>query len=884
MSLKNKLFLLIISLSTIALIISSYITLEVVEDIFHTQRVKDIAQDKKIIDATIKNIKENTSEISKQIASDEDIVNSLNLISNYENPVEYIPEIYDFEKRAILENTQKWIKESDNYTLTIFDKEKNLILINRKHQSKKDFGYVSYSNGAKKFTDYFTKEFIKTPFVLNVNNTDFSFYQMDNEYFIKFTTPVVLDSNIIGFVRVGYSLNSDFITFLNNKLGTLVVLKSKDKYIYDNQIDSIELNKRLNSDDYFVEEHTVIDDAISLKSMFIFDQKRLHSQLTKTYLQVFLVWILILVITFFVSFRFIKRVIVEPLDNLKESIKNIKNNKYDEIKIDKYDEISGITRDFNKLSKTLQDNISFLNSYKSVMDEGSIVTKSDLKGNITYANDNFYKVTGYSKKETIGSPHNIVRDPTAPKSVFENLWKTIKSKKVWKGILKNKKKDGSFYWVDIVIQPILNSKEEIIEYIAVRHEITELVKQREKLNDLVSKDLLTNLGNRFKLTNDIKNNSKNSIAILNVDNFRQVNDFYGHIFGDKLIKKISKILSSLIASQDQYKLYRLQGDEFVILTEQNSNDLFYDRVRNIVNFISNDNIEVDAEQLSVKLTAAISYEANDKILQTADMALQIARKKNIDIVIYSEDNSLNKEYENNLKWTKKIKIAIEEDRVVPFFQPIVNNLNNSNEKYESLIRILEDDKVISPYFFLEISKKTKYYNMLTKIMLEKSFKMFYDKEFEFSVNLTIDDILNVEIQDYIFELLNKYGIGKRVVFEIVESESIENFNQVVSFIRNVKGFGCKIAIDDFGTGYSNFEYLMKLEADYIKIDGSMIKNIDTDNNAKMVVETIVNFAKKMNMKTIAEFVENEEILKIVNELGIDYSQGYYFSAPKPELD
>ncbi len=162
--------------------------------------------------------------------------------------------------------------------------------------------------------------------------------------------------------------------------------------------------------------------------------------------------------------------------------------------------------------------------------------------------------------------------------------------------------------------------------------------------------------------------------------------------------------------------------------------------------------------------------------------------------------------------------------------------------------------------------------------------MFHKKEFEFSVNLTIDDILNIEIQDYIFELLNKYGIGERVVFEIVESESIENFNQVVSFIRNVKEFGCKIAIDDFGTGYSNFEYLMKLEADYIKIDGSMIKNIDTDNNAKMVVETIVNFAKKMNMKTIAEFVENEEILKIVNELGIDYSQGYYFSAPKPELD
>lgn len=884
MSLKNKLFILIISLSTIALMISSYITLEVVDDIFHTQRVKDITHDEKIIDATIENVKNNTLQISKQIAKDQDIVNSLNLISNYENRVDYIPEIYDFEKRTMLVSTQKWIKESDNYTLSIFDKDANLILINRKHKAKKDFGYISYHNGLKNFIDYHTKESIKIPFVLSVNNVDYNFYQTNNEYFIKFTTPVVLDGNIIGYIRVGYSVDSSFVTFLNSKLTTYVVLKSNGNYIYDNKIDNEELNEKLQSKDNFIQEYTIIDNNPSLQSIFIFDQKNLNNQLIKTYLKVFVVWILILVITFFVSFSFIKRLIVEPLENLKESIKNIKNNKYEEIKVDKYDEISGITKDFNKLSKTLKDNISFLNSYKAIMDEGSIVTKSDLKGNITYANNNFYKVSGYSKNETLGSPHNIVRDPKTPKSIFKNLWKTIQAKKVWKGILKNRKKDGSYYWVDIVIQPILNSKDEIIEYIAVRHEITELVQQREKLDDLVNKDLLTNLGNRFRLTNDIHKNQRNSIAILNVDNFRQVNDFYGHAFGDKLIKKISEILSSLISSKNQYKLYRLQGDEFVILGEQKSNDLFYERIKNIVNFISNENIEVQTEQLSVKLTAAISFESNDKILQTADMALQIARKKNIDIVIYNEENSLNKEYENNLKWTKKIKIAIEEDRVVPFFQPIVNNSNNSYEKYESLIRILEDDKVISPYFFLEISKKTKYYNILTKIMLDKSFKMFHKKEFEFSVNLTIDDILNAEIQDYIFELLNKYGIGERVVFEIVESESIENFSQVVSFIKNVKDFGCKIAIDDFGTGYSNFEYLMKLEADYIKIDGSMIKNIDTDTNARMVVETIVNFAKKMNMKTIAEFVENETILDIVNELGIDYSQGYHFSAPKQELN
>jgi len=168
-------------------------------------------------------------------------------------------------------------------------------------------------------------------------------------------------------------------------------------------------------------------------------------------------------------------------------------------------------------------------------------------------------------------------------------------------------------------------------------------------------------------------------------------------------------------------------------------------------------------------------------------------------------------------------------------------------------------------------------------MIKKSFDTFKDTDLEFSVNLTIEDILNKDIKLYIFAMLKEYNIGKRVVFEIVESESIVNFQEVIEFIQKSKSYGCKIAIDDFGTGYSNFEYLLKLKADFIKIDGSMIKNIDTDLDAQTVVSTIVDFAKKMKIKTIAEFVENESIYNTVKALGIDYSQGYYFSEPKREL-
>jgi EAL domain-containing protein (putative c-di-GMP-specific phosphodiesterase class I) len=169
-------------------------------------------------------------------------------------------------------------------------------------------------------------------------------------------------------------------------------------------------------------------------------------------------------------------------------------------------------------------------------------------------------------------------------------------------------------------------------------------------------------------------------------------------------------------------------------------------------------------------------------------------------------------------------------------------------------------------------------------MIEKTFKIFNNNHLEFSINLTIDDILNNDIKEFIFYMLKIYNVGSRLVFEIVESESIENFEEVCSFIKNVKLFGCKIAIDDFGTGYSNFQYLLKLNADYIKIDGSLIKDIYKNRTSEIVCKNIVNFAKDLNIKTIAEFVENESIFNKVKELGIDYSQGYYFSKPQLNIE
>lgn len=521
--------------------------------------------------------------------------------------------------------------------------------------------------------------------------------------------------------------------------------------------------------------------------------------------------------------------------------------------------------------------------YEKAIDISTILSRTDVKGNITYVNDKFLEITGYTSDELIGKNHNVLSSKDTNKKLYKNLWKTISSGNIWQGIMKNNTKSGTGFWTKTTIIPIKNLNGEIAEFLAIRHDITSIIKQREKFEDIARTDSLTGCGNRFRLNNDMRELKNLSLAIFNIDGFRQINDFFGHQFGDLIIVSIAnRIYNNISKNSDNLRFYRLQGDEFVVLAVNYSKEALISKVKDILDLVK-EHIVIRKEEIAISYSCGISFEDKEHLLSSANMALKVAKKNNEDCVIYDESISLNHEYENNIYWAKKLSDAIENDNIVAYFQPIINNSNLAYEKYECLVRIIDNGKVISPFFFLDVAKQTRQYFSITKAVINQAFEKFKDLDNEFSINLSIKDILNEQISEYILEMLQKYNIGARVVFEIVESESIENFEGVINFINLVKKYDCKIAIDDFGTGYSNFEYLIKLQADYLKIDGSLIKNLNSDKNAFIVVSTIVDFSKKLGMKTIAEYVENEEIFNIVRDLGIDYSQGYYFSAPKSEI-
>lgn len=443
--------------------------------------------------------------------------------------------------------------------------------------------------------------------------------------------------------------------------------------------------------------------------------------------------------------------------------------------------------------------------------------------------------------------------------------------------------------IDLISTALYEMQKKILEYSKQQQNINELLEKEvdektAQLREQLYKDRLTGLPNRHSLVNDIISIEDGALFVINIDDFKEVNDFYGQVVGDHVLIEFAKKLLDMFSYYPKIKACRLSGDEFALLfTQKPPLKEFQQLAQKLVDDIEKIIFIDGNNKISIQVTIGCAYQIQEA-LEKADIALKSARKEGLSCKIYDEKLNIEKQYENNMQWVKKLKSAMNDDRIVPFYQAIYDNKSAKVVSSECLIRLIDTDgTVISPFHFLGIAKKSRLYNQLTRIMVHKSCSYFENLDCDFSVNLSIDDILDSRISQYVVQEVQRYNVSKKIVFEILETEGIENYDEVSSFINDVKALGCRISIDDFGSGYSSFEHLLKLDIDYIKIDGTLIKNLDTDKNSQVVVETIVDFAKKLGKTTIAEFVHNEAVYEKVKELGVDRTQGYYFAEPKREL-
>jgi len=400
-----------------------------------------------------------------------------------------------------------------------------------------------------------------------------------------------------------------------------------------------------------------------------------------------------------------------------------------------------------------------------------------------------------------------------------------------------------------------------------------------KLQENIRVDNLTQLYNRFKYDEDVQHNTYYGFYLINIDKFKYINDYYGTKTGDKVLQKVARILQDIVLESSHNFLYRLGADDFGILVKNSSN------IQNtILEYFEKNDINVGEFQF--KISVSIAYTQEKPYFEHANITLKkIKSSSRIKYLQYSKEIDNKQQILQNIEKTKILYNALKHEKVVPFFQGIVDVKTQQITKYEVLSRVLKDDGSIESIFpYLQIAKDNKLYSNITKSVLNKSIQLFNENNIPFNINFSIEDITDKSILEILYTIIKTNPrIMKNITFEILESESIHDYNAIKHFIEEMKQVGAKIAIDDFGSGYSNFEHLLNLDIDFIKIDGSLIKNIHTDKNAYNIVQLINTFAHQSNIKTVAEFVENEAIYTVIKEIGIDYAQGYYFAKPESTI-
>ena len=390
-------------------------------------------------------------------------------------------------------------------------------------------------------------------------------------------------------------------------------------------------------------------------------------------------------------------------------------------------------------------------------------------------------------------------------------------------------------------------------------------------------DSLTGLYNRNLLEKQLTSHVDIGLLLLNLDDFRLINSAYGYKFGDILLQEFA---AYLLKNFPKNQVYRLISNEFVILLGSRDKERALVIAEILKENINKHLFTIGEKSIYLTLCIAIANEG-ENLIERAQNTIYKGRQNSKNRIFIADTPCAI----SDILSFNALQNAINEDRVIPYYQGIRNNKTGSIERYECLVRIQDGDTIISPSRFIDEARKTGLITKITRKVIEKSFRYFSKKLCYFSINITEDDLKENYLVPFIKEMsLRNFIDLRRVMLEIVESMNLEDNETMLGQIHQLKELGCTIAFDDFGCERSNFSRMLELNIDIIKIDGRFIKNIHQDEKSYKLTKAITNMAKDMNCKVVAECIECEEAQKIIDELDIDYTQGYLYSKPSEKVE
>ncbi len=532
----------------------------------------------------------------------------------------------------------------------------------------------------------------------------------------------------------------------------------------------------------------------------------------------------------------------------------------------------------------------------------SLVMITDFNGVIEYINPKVEEVTGYQSNEVLGKTPAMFSSGESSPEMYKNLWDTLLSGNEWYGDICNRKKNGDLFWSRQRIAPIYLKHNQISHFVSVQEDVTEARRISSEISFHAAHDMLTGLINRREFERRLErvvktalvDKSSHALCILDLDEFKVVNDTCGHVAGDELLMQLSRLLEAQLRKRDS--LARLGGDEFGILMEHCSPDQAQRAATEIVKVIESYRFQWEENAMAVSASIGLveihehTLSAADTMKQ-ADQACYVAKEMGRNqLVVYREDDELLLSRKGEMRWISEINDALEDSRLLLFAQKIVPVSDHAlNECFEILLRLrAKNGTLVPPGAFLPAAERYNIAPRIDRWVIENTFAWIATHaeqlhgQYQFSINLSGLSIGKNTLADFIMDSLEKWQIEPSLIkFEITETAAISNLREASAFIRRMRQHGFHFALDDFGSGLSSFAYLKNLPVDYLKIDGMFVKDIIIDPIDEAMVRSINDIGHVMGIKTIAEFVESEQILQRLTEIGVDFAQGYGISKPFP---
>ncbi|QEP43837.1 ammonium transporter [Ectothiorhodospiraceae bacterium BW-2] len=537
------------------------------------------------------------------------------------------------------------------------------------------------------------------------------------------------------------------------------------------------------------------------------------------------------------------------------------------------------------------------------------VITTDQEGRVAFVNSAAERMTGWPNRQAKGIAFEQIydcRDEVTEQSCSQIVQQVIRSESALSDssprLLRHR--DGTLYAVHHAASPLLNRKKRLTGVVVVFHDITRARQMQAQLSYQASHDSLTGLKNRAAFESAVANllthlqldEGEHIIGYLDLDQFKLVNDTCGHIAGDQLLTQVAKLLQSCLREHDL--LARLGGDEFGVLLHNASVEAGVRVAERMREAIASYRFPWQERQFSIGVsiglvTVDLHCESLGQLLSRADTACYAAKDLGRNRVhVYDINDGEVAQRQGQMHWAQEIRQALDSDRFRLYCQRIepLHSSERYHAHYEILVRMVDHSgQIIPPGAFIPAAER---YNLMVEIdqwVVRNTLAWQGDMERSHpeaaiycAINLSGSSIGTPACLQSIRSAFKGYGANpERVTFEITETAAIANLDAAIHFIQQLKQIGCRFALDDFGSGLSSFGYLRNLAVDYLKIDGSFIREIESSQTDRALVESINHIGHVMGLQTIAEFVENSQIESLLREMGVDYAQGYHIGHPKP---